>query len=191
LLHNPLDRGHLVRRADAAWGRTPEDAKLANDDTFHWTNCSPQHEIFNESSKSSARGLLLWGDLENHIANQGGKRVSVFNGPVFRRTDRKHRGLKVPRQFWKIVAFKNDAGEPEAVAFLLSQKELIKTLPAEEFVVGPFEPYQVKLSKIESLAKLDFGDLAKYDPLTAPANEAFLKIETEVLPLASLDEILL
>ena len=38
---NPLDRGHLVRRADAAWGKTESEARLANDDTFHFTNCSP------------------------------------------------------------------------------------------------------------------------------------------------------
>ena len=40
---NPFDRGHLVRRLDPAWGRTLRVAKVANDDTFHFTNCTPQH----------------------------------------------------------------------------------------------------------------------------------------------------
>src|SRR5262249_28895822 len=43
LYGRPFDRGHLVRRLDPAWGRTARVAKVANDDTFHWTNCSPQH----------------------------------------------------------------------------------------------------------------------------------------------------
>ena len=34
----PFDKGHLVRRLDPAWGRTIRVAKVANDDTFHWTN---------------------------------------------------------------------------------------------------------------------------------------------------------
>src|SRR5512140_2814979 len=38
---NRLDRGHLVRREDPVWG---EEAAQGNADTFHFTNCSPQHE---------------------------------------------------------------------------------------------------------------------------------------------------
>lgn len=37
-LDNLLDRGHLVRREDPNWGDTNE-AKAANDMTFHFTNC--------------------------------------------------------------------------------------------------------------------------------------------------------
>lgn len=58
---NALDRGHLVRRADAGWGHTTKEAKLANDDTFHFTNCSPQHAITNQGKVKEARpGLKLW-----------------------------------------------------------------------------------------------------------------------------------
>lgn len=42
---NPLDRGHLVRRLDPCWG---EDAIQANFDTFHYTNCAPQHKDLNQ-----------------------------------------------------------------------------------------------------------------------------------------------
>ena len=38
---NPLDRGHLVRRLDPAWGASRDEAKRSNDDTFHFTNCTP------------------------------------------------------------------------------------------------------------------------------------------------------
>ena len=44
------DRGHIVRRQDSAWGDTPEEVEFANSDTFHWTNCTPQHAAFDTSS---------------------------------------------------------------------------------------------------------------------------------------------
>lgn len=191
---NPLDRGHLVRRADAAWGASDAEAKRANDDTFHFTNCTPQHEVFNQSTKADQRGLRLWGNIENHIAEQaehGAGRLCVFNGPVFRDDDRKHRGLKLPREFWKIVVFQKAAGEPSAVAFILSQRDLIKDLPPEEFEVGPYAPFQVKILKIEQLTGLDFGQLTSHDPLASTANEAFFETGTQFVSLSKLAEIVL
>lgn len=186
---NPLDRGHLVRRADAAWGETEEEARLANDDTFHFPNCSPQHEVFNQSSKASKKKILLWGNIENHIAKQARdnqKRLTVFNGPVFRANDRKHRDLPIPREYWKIVVFENDNGKKTALAFLLSQASLIKTLPLEDFSVGPYETYQVKIREIENKTKLDFGNLRNFDPLENTANEGFFEADSEAIPLGDL-----
>ena len=57
---NPLDRGHLVRRLDPAWGTDDAAVKAANDDTFHFTNAAPQHHQFNA-------GSTLWAGLEDHI----------------------------------------------------------------------------------------------------------------------------
>jgi endonuclease G, mitochondrial len=175
---NPLDRGHLSRRADAAWGDSQEDAKLANDDTFHFTNCSPQHEIFNQSTKANQEGVLLWGDLEEHVAKQARKdrkRLSVFNGPIFRSNDRKYRGVQLPKEFYKIIVFENAEGKPRALAFLLSQASLVKDLPMEEFEVGPYEPFQVPVREIESKTKLDFGKLRDFDPLEYDENESFME----------------
>ncbi|QGZ93640.1 DNA/RNA non-specific endonuclease [Terricaulis silvestris] len=176
---NPLDRGHLARRADSAWGATEQEARQANDDTFHWTNCAPQHEIFNQSSKATERGLLLWGNLENHIAAEAAAdgKVSVFNGPVLARGDRKLDGfdLKLPKRYWKIVLYRSDGGLG-AAAFLLTQSDLIADLQEEEFDPGDFAPFQVKVTEIERLTKLDFGDLWKCDPLEAPgAEENFIQ----------------
>jgi len=192
---NPLDRGHLVRRADAAWGKTAEEARLANDDTFHFTNCSPQHEVFNQSSKATKKKLILWGNIENHIAKEAThvelKKVSIFNGPVFRQNDRKHRGLQIPREYWKIVVFRNDQSEPRALAFVLSQAALIKTLPTEDFMVGPYEVYQVKVRELEAKTKLDFGELRDFDPLEDSTNEAFFEAATEALVVGDLRSIVL
>ena len=192
---NPLDRGHLVRRADAAWGKTAEEARLANDDTFHFTNCSPQHEVFNQSSKATKKKLLLWGNIENHIAKQAthveSKKVSIFNGPVFRQNDRKHRGLPIPREYWKIVVFRNNENKPRALAFVLSQAALIKTLPTEDFMIGPYDVYQVKVRELEMKTKLDFGDLRTFDPLEDSTNEAFFEAATEALVVSDLRSIVL
>jgi endonuclease G len=189
---NPLDRGHLVRRADAAWGETEEEARLANDDTFHFANCSPQHEVYNQSTKADDRGLLLWGNLEEHVAKEAKrdkKKLCVFNGPVLRSNDRPYRGIRVPKEFYKIVVFEKDNGDRSALAFLLSQDALIQDLPPEDFQIGPYRPFQVKVGDIETMTKLDFGDLRDLDPLESPENESFFESGTEAVPLASASDI--
>lgn len=156
---NPLDRGHLTRRKDAAWGNSPREAKLGNDDTFHWTNCAPQHEVFNQSDRATRRGLRLWGNLENHVldaARADGLKLSVFNGPVFRDDDRAHRGLLVPREFFKVIAFRQ-GGRDRVLAFLLSQQELIRSLAEEALTAGPFRPFQLRLAEIERRTGLVFA----------------------------------
>jgi len=174
---NPLDRGHLVRRADAGWGATKKAAKLANDDTFHFTNCSPQHEVTNQGkAKDAPPGLKLWGKLEEHIAAQGKKnkrRLCVFNGPVFRPSDRAYRGVKIPKEFWKVVVFPDDAGEPAAAAFVLSQAALIQGLE-EEFALGEYKAVQVRVTDLEAKTRLNFDPFRKWDVLEKDgAEESF------------------
>jgi endonuclease G len=172
---NPLDRGHLVRRADAGWGATAEEAARASDDTFHFTNCTPQHEIFNQASKASQEDLLLWGNIEAHIARHAAAdndRLSIINGPVFRSTDRFHRGLTIPREFWKIVVYTKQGGALGAAAFIFSQEGLITDLPLEEFRVGPYRPFQITIRDVEARTKLEFGKLREADPLDRAGLEA-------------------
>jgi endonuclease G len=186
---NPLDRGHLVRRADAGWGRTAAEAAQASDDTFHFTNCTPQHEIFNQAAKASQDDLLLWGNIEGHIARcaaSDGGRLSIFNGPVFRPSDRSHRGLKIPKEFWKIIVYR-DPRQLKAVGFILSQEGLISDLPFEQFVIGPYRPFQIKIRQIETRTKLDFGPLRSADPLGKHGFESTSQLES--FPLTSLDDI--
>jgi endonuclease G len=191
-LDNPLDKGHLTRRADAAWGADDEEARLSNNDTFHWTNCSPQHEIFNQSAKATARGLRLWGNLENHVteqANKDNRKISIFNGSVFRPSDARYRGIRLPREFWKMIVFKTDAGKPAAVAFVLSQSTLIKNLPQEEFEVGPYGVYQVRLTDLEKKTNLDFSVFKQFEPFPQGAPESFTEADVEIAPLQRLADV--
>jgi endonuclease G len=151
--NNDIDRGHLVRRLDPVWGKL---AKKANEDTFHFTNCSPQHKNFNQ---------LTWLDLENYIlknAETFDLKVTVFTGPVFRTDDMLYRGVKIPAEFWKIAVMVKADGNLSATAYLQTQKNLIRDL---EFAFGSYKTYQVAVSNIEILTGLDFGDLRNYDPL--------------------------
>ena len=160
---NPLDRGHLVRRLDPAWGPSAAAATLANDDTFHFTNCSPQHHDFNA-------GQTLWAGLEDYILDNADNlnfRVSVFSGPVLAAEDDRYRGVQLPRQFWKVVAMAKQGGELSATAYLLSQEQLIQGLEVapEAFSYGAYRTYQVPVAQIQDLTGLSFGSLVDADPL--------------------------
>ena len=157
---NPLDRGHLVRRLDPAWG-TETVAKAANDDTFHFTNCTPQHQDFNRNKTS-------WAGLEDYILKNAANlhfKVNVFTGPVLAKDDDAYDGVQLPRQFWKVVTMVKTDGSLSATAYLLSQKHLIEGLvPREAFAYGAYKTYQVPVKKVEKLSSLSF-DLAHADPL--------------------------
>ncbi len=151
--NNSLDRGHLVRRRDPVWG---DSAKKANKDTFHFTNCAPQHSKLNQKS---------WLDLENYIldnAENSNLKVTVFTGPVFRTDDIIYRGVQIPAEFWKIAVIVKKDGNLSATAYLQTQKSLIEDL---EFAYGEYKTYQVGILKIEAITGLNFKDLRNFDPL--------------------------
>ena len=45
-----FDKGHIVRRDDVAWGRTYDELRRANGNTYHVTNCSPEVNEYNRST---------------------------------------------------------------------------------------------------------------------------------------------
>ena len=169
---NSLDRGHLVRRADVAWGADAEEARHGNDDSFHWTNCSPQHQIFNQSQQASQRGLLLWGNLENavaQLAGHHGNRLSVLNGPVFADGDRPYRrDFFIPAEFWKLILVKDGRRRPRALAFRLSQASQIVDLPRGRFQpeeLAPYVPFQIAIGDLAALTGLDLAAFAPWDAM--------------------------
>lgn len=156
-----FDRGHLVRRQDPNWG-TPSGAKKANADTFHFTNCSPQHLIFNQRVK-------YWAGIENYVldnAKAENERVSVFTGPVLSEDDPDYRNIKVPTQFWKVLV-RVEQGNLLATGLLADQSKLITQLPeglGESFVdVSKVNEYQTSIRTIEKITGLDFGSLRDHD----------------------------
>ncbi|SDD02893.1 DNA/RNA non-specific endonuclease [Rhodococcus tukisamuensis] len=157
---NPLDRGHLVRRLDPAWGPA---AKAANDDTFHFTNCTPQHHDFNA-------GSTLWLGLEDYILNNTDNAdlaVSVVSGPVLAADDPRYRGVLLPRQFWKTVAMVKQDGELSVTGYLLSQAALLEEFAEgeEAFSFGAYRTFQVPVRRIAALTGLGLDAYLAADPL--------------------------
>ncbi|WP_226437777.1 DNA/RNA non-specific endonuclease [Rhodococcus yananensis] len=157
---NPLDRGHLVRRLDPAWGPS---ARAANDDTFHFTNCSPQHHDFNA-------GRTLWSGLEDYVlrgADSADLRIAVFTGPVLADDDPPYRGITLPRQFWKVVAMVRRDGSPSATAYLLSQEAMLDEFRAgpEDFSFGAYRTYQVPVRRVADITGLGLRPYIAADPL--------------------------
>lgn len=151
---NELDRGHLVRRTDPNWGK---NALKANEDTFHFTNSTPQHKNLNQKT---------WVELEDYIFRNAilyQLKVSVFTGPVFREDDMIYRQkYQIPAEFWKVVVMVKEDGNISATAYLQTQKNMIENL---EFAYGEYKTYQVPVRNIEKLTGLDFGNLSKFDPM--------------------------
>lgn len=160
-----FDRGHLVRRLDATWGPNTAQATRNGNDTFHFTNCSPQHVTFNE-------GHQLWAGIEDFVlahAQNEKCMATVINGPIFRKDDRQALGVLIPAQFFKIAVFaKGDA--LAAAGFVLSQAALLEQdLPVDEKeALKPLKPgeaqiFQRPISAIAKLTGLDFGTLSSHD----------------------------
>jgi endonuclease G len=96
-----FDRGHLVRRLDPCWG-DDDTVEQANDDTFHFTNCTPQHKDLNQKT---------WLELEDYVlsrADNNNYLVSVFTGPVLDKHDGRFDGVKIPSEFWKVVVTRHN-----------------------------------------------------------------------------------
>lgn len=168
-VNNRLDRGHLVRREDPVWGTT---AAIANDDTFHFTNCSPQYDEFNQQ---------LWLGLENYLlqnARVHKLQISVFTGPVLRDDDPLYRNVRIPREYWKVVCLVTEDLRASATAYKISQSDLLDEGMA--FVFGKYKTYQVSVRSIEALALLDFGKLRDQDGFSSQETMVAQPMEREL-----------
>ena len=149
-----IDRGHIVRREDGAWGGTSREAEYGNSDTYHWTNCTPQSEAFNQSGKTG-----IWGKFEEHIEKEvhaEGGRMSVFSGPVLNPQDPRHgyddeHEIQVPMEFWKVVVCvgrANGQAEKLAYGFVFDQTEPVQRLGYERMNMDDYEIYQMPIKEI-------------------------------------------
>ena len=159
-----FDKGHIVRRDDMCWGDAYEDIQMANGDTFHVTNCSPQIKPFNQGT----HGEENWGDLEEHIARatkKDAETACIFAGPIFGRDDRLFNGketggkvrVQIPSRYWKIVVVKSASG-PQAYGFILKQD--VRAITEKEFYVteewlGAFKPIKEIADAMRGWLNLD------------------------------------
>ena len=159
-----IDRGHLTRRDDTAWGDDVESATAANNDTFHFTNCALQASPFN-------RGKDRWQGLEQFLLEQHAKkerrRMTVITGPLFSpndpvyKNDRMKYSVRCPLQFWKVCVLIRRDDTPAATGFILGQED-IQDLPGFEAVFD-VAATQIKIADLEKKTGLDFGRLREFD----------------------------
>ena len=154
---NDLDKGHMVRRLDPAWGSS---AALSSSDTFVYTNAAMQHANLNQKS---------WLDLENHVLGSAkGQKMTVLTGPVFSETDRPFNNggrvnppTQIPEKFWKVVVWKDEkSNQLKGAAFVLSQSDILDRdggLFKGGFEPGRFGIYQVPISQLEDMTDLHFA----------------------------------
>ncbi|WP_430966775.1 DNA/RNA non-specific endonuclease [Spongiimicrobium sp. 2-473A-2-J] len=147
-----FDKGHIVRRDDVAWGSNYEEVRMANGDTFHATNCSPQVSHFNQASRGG-----IWGKFENFVLKEAkDEKLVVFSGPVFRSNDqffdgRDDRGriqVKIPRAYWKILVCR-DGNKLKTYAFILKQD--LGSVDWKEIAEIPerFQDLQIKVTDLQ------------------------------------------
>jgi endonuclease G len=147
-----FDRGHVVRREDVAWGLSYREVQLANGDTFHTSNCTPQVAGFNRPMSDEN-----WGDLEQYVSSQvGSDRLSLFAGPVLADDDPIFLGVDddgpvrvpVPRQYWKVILAAEN-GELRAFAFVLRQD--LSDVPVEFVVDAAWRHHMIAIGDLEEL----------------------------------------
>jgi endonuclease G len=168
-----LDRGHLVRREDSAWGAPGLDTEFSNADTYHWTNCTPQHELFNQENPDGPEYVGrkgIWGEFEGHLQaalTNGGGQATIFAGPVLyndTRTEDFGRGEVIyPLKFWKVVVVPDSrARRPRLAAygFVFDQSRAIQEfgLGVETLELRRFARQAKPLREIEALSGVQLPD---------------------------------
>jgi endonuclease G, mitochondrial len=179
-----VDRGHLVRREDSCWGAAGLETEYANADTYHWTNCTPQHEAFNQASPrdgraSKKKGIQsiyagkgvkgLWGGFESAVEKQleaGGGKAVLFAGPVlagfFAATDWGTGRVSIPKRFWKVVVLpesKSRSRKLLAYGYLFDQEPVVRHFGLdwkERLDLPQFDGKRVSLSEISGLTGVLF-----------------------------------
>jgi endonuclease G len=178
-----FDKGHMVRRENMGWGLTLEEAQLGEDDSFIYTNATPQMPQLNQRT---------WLSLEDYVldnARTEGFKISVFTGPVFRSDDPSYSDIQVPIDFWKVVvAVDADTKKFLASAYLLSQEGL---MPLEGFRYGPFKTYQVPIKRIEELADLKFSKTIRDADVFTPSEIQEMVATARYIEVNSMNDIVL
>jgi endonuclease G len=187
-----FDRGHLTRRTDPTWG-SPAEAERANADTFHFTNCTPQHFRFNQTTPywQGAERYVL----ENGLLTQESKqRICVFQGPIFNdKIDLWADDVQIPSSFFKVVVWHGAQGL-KAVGLVVDQLPLLSeprrslgqphAVPAVDVT-----QWRVAIPQIEQRTGLDFGDAVRQADTIAQGAQPVVG-EEAARPLRSFADIL-
>jgi DNA/RNA endonuclease G (NUC1)/3',5'-cyclic AMP phosphodiesterase CpdA len=168
---SPFDRSRLVKRMQPAWGERKQAIRgLAATD--YYSNVIPLTSAANQNR--------LWVELPDHIATHhaSNQRLSMLAGPWFQSDDPEYRGVKIPMGCWRLFVYADHFDRRCALAFMTFQTEWSNAKPPfPMFSLDlPRTPLvtRVSVSKLESLAGLEFGGLVSAD-LSPESTEATTK----------------
>jgi endonuclease G len=193
-----FDRGHIAKREDLLWGG-PSIARQANNDSFCYTNATPQHEKFNRLAPA------LWKSLEDEIFSQvdvANLRIALVGGPIFGASDRPFRPpaappdfepVLIPRQFFKVVAYRDQAdNRVKALAFRLSQESLVggRAVSPARLDLARFQMFQVQVAEVEALTGLSMAAFRRVDTRAAPHRLAAGATRRPARPIRSFADII-
>jgi endonuclease G len=192
-----FDRGHIAKREDLLWGGEGV-AKQANDDSFCYTNATPQHEKFNRLAPA------LWKSLENEIFRQvdvADLRIALVGGPIFTPQDQpfvppgappEFAPVLIPRHFFKVVAYRdNEDGRVKAMGFRLSQESLVAGRTATARLdLSKFQMYQVDIAAIEALTGLSMLSFRRLDTKLAQERRLPGRLRQSDRPIRAFADIL-
>ncbi len=155
--NNPLDRGHMARRATAAWGNSRREAQKASNETFYYSNSCLQHSNLNQDEWLGLEDWVL--DLKLDLDGK----ITSFSGPFYTDFDRTVRPAGrttalIPTGFFKVVCFVNkDTKALDVRAFAMYQDvEALRDKSGRRRYNN--QTYQVTVAEIEELTGLVFDD---------------------------------
>jgi DNA/RNA endonuclease G (NUC1) len=155
-----LDRGHIARPRAVSWG-TEREARIANRQSFFWTNTAPQYAAMN-------RGWWLKVEQWEEALVQEKGQAAGFSGPVLSPDDppvgeleqilgrlRVRQNFRLPRKYWKLVVVAGPRRRLSTAAFLVDQHTL-----QEQKAPSDLDPatFQTTVKDLEAETGLDFGE---------------------------------
>lgn len=160
---NLWDRGHMGRRAAAAWGATDTEAKAGSDDTMYYSNSCLQHMNLNQDE---------WLALEDWVIKDlGAEKVNVFTGPIYGSPGVPTRYIgsppaEIPAGFFKVIFYLDANDEMNTQAFVhLQDAEALRDRNGR--YRNNYAVYQVPTKAVEDATGLVFPTLLKTsNPIT-------------------------
>jgi endonuclease G len=155
-------------------GQSEGEQEFANSDTFHFTNCTPQHQAFNRTNPNGQGRTYpdihgLWGGFEDYIQSElqdGDMKASILAGPVLADDDPTadfgDGPILYPIKFWKVVIVSAPASGGRALkafGFVLSQKDVVDRFGIEIFGPGKYKRIQKTLAEITQLSGVTFDQV--------------------------------
>jgi endonuclease G len=176
-----IDRGHIVRREDNAWGPKGLATEYGNSDTYHWTNCTPQHEAFNQENPKdnnpkntqiyNGLGVKgIWGQFEAKLETaltRGGGQATIFAGPIldehFAAVDWGNGNVSIPKTFWKVFIIPASTAKPtklQVFGYIFDQAPTVKRfgMTYEGVELPQFQRQRALLADISKRAGVIFPD---------------------------------